>query len=137
MKMFYKECEFCSYNISKLKSFSYKKDLGIHTLQCPNCKALYILKGKISRLKISEMINIIFGLLDFSIAFLIARAFVCDNILIFITLFFLVFVILSFIFSIIQRYLDLLVFANLSSIKDIKTKDNWLKKIKYYIFYKS
>lgn len=117
MKMFYKECELCSYNISKLKSFSYKKDLGIHTLQCPNCKASYILKGKISRLKTSEIVSFIFGALGFSIAFLIARDFVRDDILA-ICVFFLSFLILSFIFSIIQRYLDLLIFANLTLMKD-------------------
>lgn len=126
IKALHKECEICSYKISKLKSFSYKKDLGIYTLQCPNCNALYSLKRNISNFTFSNTLNIIFGMFSFIVAFMIAIIFVDDigkNKMFFACIFFISLVILLFIFSIIERYFDLFIFSKFILNKDTnKTK---------------
>lgn len=134
--MFYKECELCSCKISKLKLYSYKKDLGIYTLQCPNCKASYVLKPKISFVMIYAIVSEIFGwaafLLPFFCVFLCSD-FVSKNVVFLIFVWLVSFLGIGLFLSMLEHYLNLFIFSKFVLIDDnekLEVKKTRLNKLK-------
>lgn len=144
MKMFYKECELCSCKISKLKLYSYKKDLGIYTLKCPNCNASYGLKLKVYFVMIYAILNEILGwtafLLPFFCVFLCSD-FVSKNVAFLIFVWLVSFLGIGLFVVILEHCLNLFIFSKFVLIDDneklevkktrlIKLKDFFIKLIK-------
>lgn len=134
--MFYKECELCSCKISKLKLYSYKKDLGIYTLQCPNCKVSYGLKPKISFVMIYAIVSEIFGwaafLLPFFCVFLCSD-FVSKNVVFLIFVWLVSFLGIGLFLSMLEHYLNLFIFSKFVLIDDnekLEVKKTRLNKLK-------
>lgn len=134
--MFYKECELCSCKISKLKLYSYKKDLGIYTLQCPNCKASYGLKPKISFVMIYAIVSEIFGwaafLLPFFCVFLCSD-FVSKNVVFLIFVWLVSFLCIGLFLTMLEHYLNLFIFSKFVLIDDnekLEVKKTRLSKLK-------